>query len=422
MRIAGVSFATDYRNKNNYLQINRQQRATNQYPAFKGQEYSYGITSCGVDGLNCDLTRDGKYVCSGTSGAGQQKTAAITNAIRNVYSGANMNITVIDPLSSSGILYIADPEENLSLDVYKKYDYVATEKQPNIPTIEDLEHKFHDVSNPINYNKKFGAVRDYYSRMLDADTAQLNKYKLKQIEDTENLQSAIENKCLAENQLRNDYNNNEARRELERQSYFIFINNEYLREDKEKIDYYESKNVATREKIEFLDNVVGIINKTGCSLMDRDILADNLIKDNLSLNSHIVSHIRISKEIEALRAEKICAGTKFEILQKEIKRLSNQSKVGNRNASAYLMEDNAPEYDPKNHRAKEISDIVREIKEINLRLHKLKMMKAQIENEIKLAKRDVAFDRQKLNNHISNLEPIYEELKAYYETKYPFDK
>ena len=50
------------------------------------------------------------------------------------------------------------------------------------------------------------------------------------------------------------------------------------------------------------------------------------------------------------------------------------------------------------------------------------MMKAQIENEIKLAKRDVAFDRQKLNNHISNLEPIYEELKAYYETKYPFDK
>ena len=422
MRVQSLPFYTVV--NNNYYKKNYSfKNSVN--PNFMGQEYDIEISAGGVGlGPSCSIIHNGKHLGRETAGMYTQSLDAVKKAVHSICPGT-FNVKEIKHCYPKGKLYVADPEETITQEIYDKYNYIATECQPDIPKLSRYYDKFHTYSPfPLDYNAVLGKIKAYYNRMLIADTKERARYNVKQIEDEINLKTAINNKKIIEGKLiTNQALKGYYTEEMNKQDYFIYVNQEALKDDAEKIGYYDYKNNLTKQKIEFFDGILNIINKTGDAFIKRDIIATKR-KDHVeNYNNYIYDHIKLMTQIRATELEKEYLNKQIVIAEKYNKAITHQPEKGNH--SVIMM--NSPSEIIKttnrvSHHYEEVQDAKKQIEDCDRKLKELTRERHKLQKSIRNEKVMIDKYTKEITPIINQIEPIYKELETYYKKNNPFNE
>ncbi|MEE3350253.1 MAG: hypothetical protein VZR09_09470 [Candidatus Gastranaerophilaceae bacterium] len=417
MRVQGITF-----NNNSYTNYTNKKTAKN--PDFQGRGYNYQIffDQNGVGSTCYVYDENGNQIrTEGRASMYRPSEEGVADLCGKLCGNNRINLIKANPYKTTNQLYIADPEETITPEMYRKYDYIATEIAPEIPTLDELHNKFHAIrGNNRDYNKVINFIKAYYGRMLKADTKEKARYEIKQVEDNINLKDAIsyKEKCLAE--LAERPYMTSLRDEINKQDYYIYANNNALREDKEKLDYYEYKNRATEEKIRFLENLASIINKTGDGLIKRDIAASDLNKHSDYHDENIVNHIETMFDLRVKEEEKNHLEKQLAIINRRNKAFKSQGSV---NRKASQMDTRSSKLNPNTYRHyEEVNAMEEKLAKIDAEIAELSKKRHQIQKRIKEENIAVRNATKEVKRIINGMEPIYNELSDYYTNNNPFEK
>lgn len=424
MRIYGIT-AGNY-NSTNKLQ--RKSQTLSMQPAFKGTEYQYagwsGSTYSG--GAYCKICdKNGNIVVEGAGGMyGDSYHEAIYDALKKVNpGGSNIKIININPGAyyrdgNMGKVYVADPEEGITDEMRKKYDYIALEKRPPIPTIEQLDRKFHTMrGDETDYNTMFKDLSGYHKRLLKADLKTYNNLELKNIEDEDYLAASLKNRDrLYFEHLRFPYSQ-ACVDDLNKESYFVSLNQQHIQENKAKMDYYNERIEDSRKKIEYTTKLEAILDKAGGLLIQRDIAAKKLEKDKEQIESAIIEHIDNSHAIKIKQAENRYNKIQLVLLEEQRTKLEKQKFIGN--ASAYNVWSRTASCGGLEFRD-EKERLEKQIKATNNEIHELKQEQIRLGQYMAKYKPIVEADKKEVQDLIKKADVIYQELKKYYEENNPF--
>ena len=317
-----------------------------------------------------------------------------------------------------GKVYVADPEEGITDEMRKKYDYIALEKRPPIPTIEQLDRKFHTMrGDETDYNTMFKDLSGYHKRLLKADLKTYNNLELKNIEDEDYLAASLKNRDrLYFEHLRFPYSQ-ACVDDLNKESYFVSLNQQHIQENKAKMDYYNERIEDSRKKIEYTTKLEAILDKAGGLLIQRDIAAKKLEKDKEQIESAIIEHIDNSHAIKIKQAENRYNKIQLVLLEEQRTKLEKQKFIGN--SSAYKVWFRTASCGGLEFRD-EKERLEKQIKATNNEIHELKQEQIRLGQYMAKYKPIVEADKKEVQDLIKKADVIYQELKKYYEENNPF--
>lgn len=416
MRVQSVSF-------NNYTGLNQKnklQKKNQSNPQFEGRELTYKASYSGSTGIgpSCEIYENNNLVASYRVGMYESVNRAIESAVFKAHPvGYKAKIENAEG-SGTNKIYFADPDETINGDMRKKYAYIVYDAMPEMPSLKELHHKFHSLNgNDTDYNQILKDVTEFHKRMLKADLKKRSEYELKKIEDEDTLKNSLKardnyyfqyEKRPYDQRLVNDLNN---------ASFFVSVNEKNLQEDNDKYDYYTWKNEGTRKKIEFTKTLEEILDKAGGILIERDILSKNYLKDKEIYEYSILHQIDNEHLIKNKNLEKNMLTAQLEILDEKQENLKKQKFDGN--ASSYELWNRTGSSYCAGYK-EERNKLLEEIKQLKLDLDNLNAKKLEIQSGLNEYKNIINVDIKKIQAQIAKAEPIYQELKAYYEANNPF--
>ncbi len=425
MRIYSIA-ATNY-NSHSKGKLSPQKNMTQ--PNFKGQEYEYQAR-CGSsdrgNGAYCAIyDKYGNIIQEGYGSMyGNGKPEAVRNALTRLHPAHNsteiisINPDKYYPDNKKGKLYLADPEEGITQAMRAKYDYIALDKMPPLPSLKNLDRKFHAINgDPTDYNTPLKELAAYHKRLLKADLKTYNNIELKNIEDEEYLQQSLANRDKYYFEHLANPRSQYIVDKLNKESYFTYINQKNVSENKAKLDYYSARIDSTRERIKFATELEHILNKAGGILIQRDIAANNYSKTKNSLELLIMDHIDTDHAIKMKNSERLYCITQLQLYKEQKSKLKKQEFIGNEaRHKAWDRTDNCGGLEFREAE----KQLKAKIKEINIELHNLKEKRQGISQKIAETKPQVEESKQKVIDLIKQADVIYQELQAYYEQNNPF--
>lgn len=413
MKITGI---TNYNYNKNKFQSK---------PNFKGTEYQY-TSNCGSShsgsGAYCEIyDKNGNVIKTGRESMYASGDAAVRQALRQFYP-TNMNIYMNTNLQrryeQKGTLYVADPEEGITEAMRQKYDFIATEERPSIPSLQNLGHKFHTLKEDrTNYNEQFKIATGYYSRLLKADLKTRNQLELKTIEDEDNLQTSLKNRDKYYFNHRQNPDNQDITDRLNTESYYVYQNEQNLRDNKEKYDYYTSRINDSKAKINFLTQAEEMLDRAGGMLMHRDVLANQFLKNKECAENAIIQHIDTDNAIKMKKAERKYYQEQLALIEEQKQKLAKQKFDGYETQRQILDRT----VRPYNHEFKDKKEkCLARINELNKEIAGLKKSQIRTGQYLQKLRPQLEQDIQRIRAEIDKAEPIYQELKAHYENNNPF--
>jgi len=417
MKVLGI---TSY----NYRGLNNKPHSQTK-PAFKGTEYEY-YAECGSvhsgRSANCQIyDRNNNVIRSGSESMYASAERAVDNALRYFYpTGMEVytNRNIYRKPDERGILYVADPEEGITDEMREKYDFIATENKPSIPSLDDLNHKFHTITgDKTNYNEQFKIAIDYYNRLLKADLKTRNRIELKNIEDEENLQLSLKNRDKYYFDYLEHQDNPEITDKLNTESYYVYQNEQNMRDNSEKYDYYSGRIEDSKAKIRFLTKAEEILDRAGGMLIQRDILASRYIGNKECAEDSIIKHIDRDNAIKMKKAERKYLQEQLDLNAEQRRKLEKQKFDGNHSGyEVWRRTANCGGLELRTQKEK----CLERIKELNKEIAKLKQEQVHTGKYLQRLRPVLAEDRRKIQEEIDKAEGIYQELKAHYENNNPF--
>lgn len=414
MKVSGITNYS-YSNKNKFQSK----------PAFKGTEYQYAATggsSGSGSGAYCEIYGPyGNVIQKGAESMYATADAAVRNALHKFYP-TNINIYMNTDkhraYNEKGILYFADPEEGITEAMKQKYDFIATEEKPYIPSLDNLNHKFHTLKEDnTNYNKQFKDATGYYNRLLRADLKTRNKLELKNLEDEENLQTSLRNRDRYYFDHLQNPNDQEITDKLNTESYYVYQNKQNLKDNKEKYDYYSSRIQDSRVKIQFLTRAEEILDKAGGMLIQRDILAKQYIKNKECAENSIIQHIDTDHAIKTKKAERKYYEDQLALIEEQRGKLAKQKFDGN--SSSYKVWSRTENCGGLEFREKK-EKCLEKIRTLNKEIAQLKQEQIRTGKYLQKLRPQLEEDRRRIREEINKAEGYYQELKDHYENNNPF--
>lgn len=425
MKIYGINASNQFaRNKFRFQQTNNKMTQ----PNFGGTAYKYdahcGDSDRGLGSYCYIYNNNGDIIAKGTSSMYSDSDEAVVKALKNLHPGHNnTEIIAINPNKcyyngEKGSVYLADPEEGITQEMREKYDYIATEKRPPIPTLEQLNHKFHAIyGDDTDYNSEIKNITAYHTRLLKADLITRNNLELKNIEDEENLQQSKSNRNKYYfDHLRQPYSE-EITNKLNTESYYVYQNEQNINDNKAKMDYYDARIKSSREKIKYTVELEHILDKAGGILIQRDIASKKLLEDKNNLEVTILNHIDTVHSIKVKQAEKRYYIEQLNLLEQQKNKISKQKCAGNE--ASYRVWDRTANLGGYEFRTQK-EEIKEQIKKVNQELHNLKLEKIRLGERIANSKPVVEEDLKAVEALIAQADGIYQELEAYYKANNPF--
>ncbi len=241
-------------------------------------------------------------------------------------SYANSSIEKTNNDYTTNRVYFADPEEVVNTQTKRDHDYIVYDNRPKYPRLENVrENYFNEERNANNYGQDFKTIAEYYYRRELADKRELQKL----LDEKAGFQHEYDISAQYKNELDNKVNEypwepQDLKRDKEKADYFYSKNSERYEQLNQKIGYYSDRINDSKTQQKKAIEAFKIFDEVGLMFMDRDnarnqiqfkrwvmkdseaaIIKNNkILKDFRKQKTDLEKQIKVAQEWKDLNEEK----------------------------------------------------------------------------------------------------------------------
>lgn len=391
-------------------------------PQFKGYELDYKAGFNNISHTYCTLYKDGKLLLSGDGGLyNHDYRSAVNNAVYELHpEGYGVKIIPRNINNNTGKIYIASPDEEIPEEMQKKYDFIVYDSMPPMVTLKDLDHKFHAIyGDSDNYSEKITRLINFHNRMYQNDTEEEYKWWTKYNEDKFAYNNSVKYRDMYALKIQRGDKTPRTAHDYNTAEYFVSENGQKLVISSAQNDKYSAKSTLTREKLNFLYKLEDLMNRANPILDKRDIAARKLAAINACIEGAECGMAAADFKIKSKFLLKTAKEEQLKLMEETLDNFEKQN---------YMSTDPHYRRDYSYATSKleslvnkdEMLELKKEIEKYKEEIRGYKAEKYSYERTINKNAPLLAQEKEKVQALIDEAEPIYQELKAYYEANNPF--
>lgn len=175
-------------------------------------------------------------------------------------------------------IYFADPEEFVDYQTKRDHDYIVYDNRPKYPKFENVKQNYLNPNvNATNYGADFRTIAEYYYRLERADKEELKKLTAqKEIIQKNYDESLTYKKDYDAKKQQYTWEDNDLNKDKEKADYFHSKNEKELNEINQKIGYYTDRVNFSRDQQQKAIQAFNLFNEVGLIFMDRDRTRDHI--------------------------------------------------------------------------------------------------------------------------------------------------
>lgn len=286
--------------------------------SFEGHDASYDF-GIGAASRSVSIVDKGeRTVYQGSMYGGLHEVFRFAVAeVKSFHQGSSVESIVEKDRPVTNKIYFADPEEVVSIEKQKNYDFIIYDKSYRVPTLEEIKEKFKSrTHNPRDYNSVFKQMVEYRQRLIKSDIKTKAEIETELIELPERIEKAKQSRDHYYFIWENDRSVKNTEH-LNTAHYFVNENEYKLKTADRKIEYYQKRIEKTKKEIALLNKIEQTLKTAEQFFIKRDIAAQklgnprnyNTAAEIKKLNEEIDSQIKyanpIYSKIEKLYKNKV---------------------------------------------------------------------------------------------------------------------